>query len=255
MEVYFFCLPTGFHPAEAAPAGPETVPLDQFLQGLSESGVLPPAEVQSLKTRATPAQRQDCLPFVKELIKSRKLTKHQATTILMGKARELVVDNYVVLDKLGEGGMGVVYKARHRKLGQVVALKVLSPAVTSKPTAVKRFLREVRAAAQLHHPNIVAASDAGDTRGTHFLVMELVDGTDLAKLVKQQGPLPAGRAADCVLQAARGLAHAHLAGITHRDIKPSNLLLDNKGVVKVLDLGLARLTAMARTRTTAPPRS
>jgi len=216
------------------------VPLDLLLAGLTESGILPPAEVQALKGRATPADRQNCVPLAKELVKSRKLTKYQATAILQGKGRDLTLDNYVVLDKLGEGGMGMVFKARHRKLGQVVALKVLSAAVTSKPTAVKRFLREVRAVSQLQHPNIVAASDAGEDKGTHFLVMEYVEGTDLSKLVKQQGPLPAERAVECIVQAARGLAHAHAAGIIHRDIKPSNLLLDAKGVVKLLDLGLAR---------------
>jgi serine/threonine protein kinase len=216
------------------------VPLDLLLTGLTESGILPPAEVQALKGRATPADRQNCVPLAKELVKARKLTKYQATAILQGKGRDLTLDNYVILDKLGEGGMGMVFKARHRKLGQVVALKVLSASVTSKPTAVKRFLREVRAVSQLQHPNIVAASDAGEDKGTHFLVMECVEGTDLSKLVKQQGPLPAERAVDCIVQAARGLAHAHAAGIIHRDIKPSNLLLDSKGTIKLLDLGLAR---------------
>lgn len=174
------------------------VPLDLFLAELSGSAVLPPAEVQSLKKQAAPASGQNCLPFVKGLVKSRKLTKYQATTILRGMGRELTLDNYVVLDKLGEGGMGMVYNARHRKLGQVVALKVLSPAVTSKPTAVKRFLREVRAVSKLRHPNIVAASDAGEDKGGNFLVMEYVEGSDLAQLVKQSGPLAVSQACDYI---------------------------------------------------------
>jgi serine/threonine protein kinase len=206
---------------------------------LLDADLLTTAEVQSLRTRSSAALRQDCRPLIKELIRAQKLTRHQATMVLQGKARELALDNYLILDKLGEGGMGVVYRARHRKLGQVVALKVLSRAVMAKPTAVRRFLREVRAVAQLQHPNIVAASDAGQDQGVHFLVMEYVEGADLTRLVKQGGPLPVGQTVNLVIQAARGLAHAHQLGIIHRDIKPSNLLLDREGAVKILDLGLA----------------
>ena len=109
------------------------------------------------------------------------------------------------------------------------------------PEALRRFQREVEAAARLTHPNIVIAYDADEAGDTHFLVMEYVDGSDLSTLVKQQGPLPLDQALDCILQAARGLQYAHEQGVVHRDIKPANLLLDRQGTVKILDMGLARL--------------
>ena len=144
------------------------------------------------------------------------------------------------LDILGKGGMGVVFRARHRLMDRVVALKMLSMAAI-KPDTVQRFFREVKAAARLSHPNIVTAYDAGEHAGTHYLVMEYVVGRDLAAIVKEKGPLPLRQAIDYVQQAARGLEFAHKHGVVHRDVKPSNLLLDQEGVVKILDMGLARL--------------
>ena len=134
----------------------------------------------------------------------------------------------------------MVYKARHRHMDRIVAIKVLPPGVIQDAAAVARFEREVRAAARLQHAHIVAAYDAAEAKGVHFLVMEYVEGTDLAALVRHGGPLTVEQAVDCVLQAARGLAYAHRHGVVHRDIKPSNLLLDREGMVKVLDMGLAR---------------
>jgi len=119
-------------------------------------------------------------------------------------------------------------------------VKVLPPTSMKDTDVVKRFHREVEAAAKLSHPNIVAAHDADDYKGIHFLVMEYVDGMDLARHVEQHGTLTVETALDCVLQAARGLEHAHGRGVVHRDIKPANLLMDKSGVVKVLDMGLAR---------------
>lgn len=154
--------------------------------------------------------------------------------------RQTVLGNYLVLDKLGQGGMGQVFKARHRRMDRLVALKVLPPSLMQNPEAVRRFQREVKAAALLSHPNIVTAYDADEHQGVHFLVMEYVDGTDLATLIKLHGPLTPDQAVECVAQAARGLGFAHSRGVVHRDIKPANLLLDGAGTVKVLDMGLAR---------------
>ena len=111
---------------------------------------------------------------------------------------------------------------------------------------MERFRREVQALARLSHPNIVAVHDAGEADGTHFYVMDLVDGEDLARLVREHGPMPVEQALDCILQAARGLEYAHAQGIVHRDIKPSNLILDRDGTVKILDLGIARFQPQAR---------
>jgi len=137
--------------------------------------------------------------------------------------------------------MGLVLKAQHRRMKRVVALKVLAPSVTRSSHTIKRFQREVEAAARLSHPHIVTAFDAGVHEGMHYLVMEYVNGNDLSAIVKAEGPLAPSQAVDYLLQAARGLEHAHKLGIIHRDIKPSNLLLDVSGQVKVLDMGLARL--------------
>jgi serine/threonine protein kinase len=141
--------------------------------------------------------------------------------------------------------MGMVLKARHKRMDRVVAIKILSAKALQSPDAVKRFGREVQAAAKLHHPNIVTAFDADEAHGTHFLVMEYVEGKNLSQLVKEKGRLPVEQAVECVLQAARGLEYAHGKGIVHRDIKPANLLLSPDGVVKILDMGLARLENVA----------
>jgi serine/threonine-protein kinase len=139
-----------------------------------------------------------------------------------------------------------VFKAEHRRMKRVVAVKVLPHAAVKDPNLVKRFKREVEAAAKLTHPNIVAAYDADEFDDTHFLVMEFVDGIDLAKYVKDNGPLPVDKALDFVLQVARGLEHAHSQGIVHRDIKPANLLLDKQNAIKILDMGLARIQEVAK---------
>lgn len=175
------------------------------------------------------------------LVRRKRLTKYQAEQICADKGASLVLGNYVILDKLGQGGMGMVLKAEHKRMKRLVALKVMSPKAVKTPDALKRFLREVEAAAKLRHPNIVAADDADEAKGTHFLVMEYVNGSDLSQLVKEQGPLPVDQAVSCILQAARGLEYAHKQGVIHRDIKPANLLIDGNGTVKILDMGLARI--------------
>jgi serine/threonine protein kinase len=153
---------------------------------------------------------------------------------------------YRVLELLGRGGMGIVYKVEHRLMERPVALKVVNHHLTTDPAAVERFRREVKAAARLRHPNIVTAYDAEQAGDTHFLVMEFVEGISLAHLVKERGPLPVAQACDFVRQAALGLQYAHEQGMVHRDIKPHNLMVtratdgQSGGLVKVLDFGLAR---------------
>ena len=170
------------------------------------------------------------------------MTKYQVQQIGRNRTKSLILGNYTILDEIGAGGMGQVYKARHRRMERVVAIKTLPAATVRDPSAVARFQREVVAAAKLRHPNIVAADDADEAGGIHFLVMEYVDGRDLSAVVKDFGPLPVATAVGYVIQAARGLEFAHKRGVVHRDIKPANLLLDGEGTVKVLDMGLARLS-------------
>jgi serine/threonine protein kinase len=125
-------------------------------------------------------------------------------------------------------------------MNRQVAIKLLPPSLIQSPESIERFQREVQALAKLSHPNIVAVHDAGAADGAHFYVMDLIAGRDLARVVKEDGPLSIQRTVDYVLQAAHGLEYAHAQGIVHRDIKPSNLILDSNGTVKILDLGIAR---------------
>src|SRR5262249_8693827 len=148
------------------------------------------AEVAAFQDSLPPEQRpSDAKAFTDELVRHKKLTPYQASAVTQGQARTLTFGEYTVLDKLGEGGMGLVFQAQHRYLKRTVALKVLHSSVTQSEEAVKRFRREVEAMARLSHPNVVAAFDANQQDGTYYIVMEFVDGTDLAKLVKDDGVL------------------------------------------------------------------
>lgn len=213
--------------------------VEEFVSRLKRSELLSDSDLQPFLDGD--ANQSTAETLAKALVRADKLTAYQAQAIYRGREAELVMGNYVLLDKLGQGGMGMVFKARHRRMHRLVAIKVLSPSLVKKPELLERFHREVRAAARLSHPHVVTAHDADEVRGTHFLVLEFVDGTDLSSLVKKQGPLPVSQAVDCVTQAARGLQYAHEQGVIHRDIKPANLLLDKHGTVKILDLGLARI--------------
>lgn len=154
---------------------------------------------------------------------------------------------YRVLGLIGTGGMGAVYKAQHRLMERLVALKVISPEFLQNEAAVDRFRREFRAVARLSHPNIVTAYDAEQAGSLHFLVMEFVEGMSLDQLVAQRGPLPVPQACELVRQAALGLAHIHERGMVHRDIKPQNLMVGRQGnTLKILDCGLARLSSERR---------
>jgi serine/threonine protein kinase len=219
-------------------------PLRDIRAAIHQHSLVPPAIVSEFVERHRNFLQQASHKDIAErLVKSGLLTRWQAKFLVQGKAKLLTLDSYVLLDRLGAGGMGVVFKARHRTMDRVVAIKTLHPEIARKKQTIDRFYREVKAAAKLVDPNIVTAYDAGHERDIHFLVMEFVDGRDLGAIVKENGPVPYRHAAELILQAARGLQHAHKQGLVHRDIKPSNLLLDRSGTLKVLDLGLARLTA------------
>lgn len=215
-----------------------------LLSKLTELGVLP-AEDLSAAAALFPDQRWPEEPGVllDGLFRAGRITQFQAQTCYAGRADTLLLGDYVLLEPLGAGGMGQVFKARHRRMKREVALKILPPAVQQSPDFIARFQREVEAAAKLTHPNVVTAYDAGESRGVHYLVTEYVPGQDLGALIKRQGPLPAETAVELLLQVAAGLDYAHRQGVIHRDIKPNNILVGRDGVVKVADLGLARLLA------------
>jgi len=148
---------------------------------------------------------------------------------------------YLLVDLLGRGGTGPVFKARHRTLGRTVALKILSQQATGSAELVARFHRKVKILARFEHPNLVGVHDAGCREGIHYLVMEYVDGEDLGALAKRFHPLPIEYAASYITQAAAALGYAHSRGVYHRNVKPSNILVNQQGVVKVIGLGLARI--------------
>jgi serine/threonine protein kinase len=213
---------------------------EDFLTGLAASRLLPQPEIdQFLATRLN----EDVFGLANALVTAGILTDFQLDAITQGRAAELRIGNYDVLDRLGAGGMGTVFKARHRRMKRIVALKVLSGEFCKDEHFIQRFQREVETIARLGHPNVVMAYDADEAEIGHFLVMEYVDGKDLIAFVETNHPVGIAPAVDCIVQAARGLGFAHAQGIIHRDIKPGNLLRDSNGVVKVTDLGLARLNA------------
>lgn len=169
--------------------------------------------------------------------------------------------DYQIIAKLGEGGMGAVYKAVHQKLKRIVALKVLPSGRLVDKQTVERFEREMSVLGQLNHPNIVQALDAGEHDGQHYLVMEYVEGSELSEIIQRCPPLSIADACSLISQAATGLQYAHEHGFVHRDIKPSNLMLTTQGVrageptatVKILDLGLARALEQPNTPAAATP--
>jgi serine/threonine protein kinase/WD40 repeat protein len=211
----------------------------EFLALLRKSGLVDEARFAELfpdPSRLPPDPRTCALG----LVKCGALTQYQAKMLVNGKSRGFFVGPYVIQGPIGQGGMGIVYRACHTSLARQVALKVLPSDQARDQLALNRFLREARAAAALDHPNIVRLYDIGQGAGVHFLVMEYVDGTNVQAMLEKTGALPYGQAADYATQAAAGLKHAHERGIVHRDIKPGNLMVTKTGALKILDMGLAR---------------
>ena len=191
--------------------------------------------------------------LARELLKRGWLTAYQVNQLLQGRGQDLVVGPYVLLERLGEGGTGQVFKARHLAMQRIAAVKVIRKDLLHDAEAVGRFLREIHVTSQLTGPHVVHAYDSGSVGSSYYLAMEYVEGIDLARLVKQVGPISVGQACVYIRQAALGLQHLHEKGLVHRDIKPSNLMLAGlvdpaQGltpppgcILKILDLGLARL--------------
>ncbi len=213
----------------------------EFVTKLQDSGLLDASQLDELESQVAGQGDESAFPVARQLADQGSLTPFQANVLLGNRDCQLVLDRYVILDMVGAGGMGVVYKALHQSMQRIVALKVLPDHAVNSPEKVARFRREIKVAAQLHHPHIVTAYDAHESQGQHFLVMEYVDGKNLWEVVRESGPLTVPDAIDVITQVADAVQQAHVQGIIHRDIKPSNILLTSDGQAKLLDLGLARI--------------
>ena len=167
------------------------------------------------------------------------MTLWQAQQLLAGRTSGFKVDRYLLLDLIGQGGMGRVYLARDTRLNRRVALKILAPERVNNPRAVARFQREARVGAQLQHENLVRIYDFGEANGRYFLVMEFIEGKTIGHLISEQGPMPPATASRLVRQVAMGLGHAHSKGLIHRDVNPYNIMVTDDGTAKLADLGLA----------------
>jgi response regulator RpfG family c-di-GMP phosphodiesterase len=240
------------------PAGPAPGPRP-LLARLLSAGVVPADDYHALAGAAREAvDAADDGTLLDALLAARLLTAYQAGRLRAGRLHGLVLGNYRLLDRLGAGGMGVVYRAEHRQLRTPVAVKALHPDPDHSPRALARFFQEARAVGRLRHENIVAAVDAGeepaagpDAPAVPYFVMELVPGTDLERAAAP-APLPVGFACHLAHQVADALIEAHRHGLVHRDLKPSNVVVTPDGRAKLLDFGLARLPGEERlTRTGA----
>jgi serine/threonine protein kinase len=213
----------------------------ELLELVSRSGICPTEQLNDRLRTVTDLPR-DALRSAAVLVRHGLLTQFQAKQLLAGRSNGFKLGPYVIQEQIGQGGMGAVYLAEHEALRRRVALKVLLPPkdLADAKLAVERFLREARAAAALDHPNIVRIHDVCRHGSINYLVMEYVEGNTLEGLLARGGPITPSRAVGYVAQAAAGLQHAHEKGFVHRDIKPANLILGKDGVVKILDMGLAR---------------
>jgi WD40 repeat protein/serine/threonine protein kinase len=231
----------------------------QLARAIEELNLLEPGNLKELTKSLAPRHGQ-VRALAQEILERGWLTSYQLNKLCFGQGSRLIFGAYVILDRLGEGGMGKVYKARHRLLNRLVALKLIRKDRLQNADAVNRFFREIRVAAKLDHPHIVLAYDAGEVNGRHYYAMEYVPGIDLGRLVRKSGPLAVDRACELIRQTALGLQHAFEAGLVHRDIKPTNLLLVSPKKtlakktagrsesqasitnerVKILDMGLVR---------------
>jgi serine/threonine protein kinase len=215
--------------------------VNTLIDALRQFGILDDHQLALIEREAA-QQFEEPRQLARELITRGWLTKYQAKQLLLGHGSELTLGAYRLLERLGSGGMGQVFKALHVPMNRYVALKIVRPELVADAKTLKRFRREVQAVAQLSHPNIVTVFDASQVGDTHFLAMEYIDGLDLSALVRDSAPLPVDVACDYIRQAALGLQHANERGLIHRDVKPGNLLITRNppGVVKILDMGLAR---------------
>ncbi len=222
------------------------VAANKLLELVRKSELVDEARLVSLLDRISAERGETVLEDENELadqmIAGNLITRWQADKLLAGKHKGFRLGKYKLLGQIGKGGMSSVYLAEHEMMKRRVAIKVLPQNRVDDSSYLDRFRLEARAVARMDDPNIVRAYDIDNQGNIHYIVMEYVEGQDLHQLVASQGPLDYDTAADYIAQAANGLQHAHEVGLVHRDIKPANFLVDRNSTVKLLDLGLAKLT-------------
>jgi len=222
------------------------VTANKLLELLRKSGLVEETRLASFLEKATAEHGEAALEdqdrLAELLIQANLITRWQADKLLAGKHKGFRLGKYKLLGQIGKGGMSSVYLAEHEMMRARRAIKVLPQNRVGDSSYLERFRLEARAVARLDDPNIVRAYDIDNEGNIHYIVMEYVEGQDLHQLVSQNGPLTYEAAADYIAQVANGLQHAHEMGMIHRDIKPANCLLDKNQTVKLLDLGLAKLT-------------
>jgi serine/threonine protein kinase len=222
---------------------PAPATTDEFLALVRKSGLIDAERLDASleQLRAAGKLPTEVKKLAGTLVREGLLTLFYAEQFLRGIWRGFSLGKYQILERIGSGGMGIVYLGEHKVMGHRVAIKVLPVALAEHRWFLEHFYEEARVAATMNHPNIVRAHDIDREGNLHFLVMEYVDGSSLQYIVSKYGPMDCTRAAHYVRQAALGLQHIHEAGVVHRDIKPANLLLDRHGILKILDLGLVRV--------------
>jgi len=209
---------------------------------IRRSGVLSDRQFEEVSNKVRNGEYpQEVRALAGRLVGERILTEFQAARLLRNKAHGLLVGRYVILDRLGAGARGRVFKAQHQLMGRLAAVKIIAPQIATRASSIARFYREMRLIGRLDHPNVVRAFDADQIGELLYIVMEYVPGQSLDHVLEDRGPLPVADVLNYMAQTARGLAHAHERGIVHRDVKPPNLLVSEDGQIKVLDLGLSAL--------------
>jgi serine/threonine protein kinase len=214
-----------------------------FLDVLRKSKQVDPRRIDEYLARPKVSTPQEPRKLALQLIRAGLITVFQAEQFLLGKTKGFVLGAYRIIERIGTGGTGTVYLAEHQVMKRRVAIKVLPTPLAADPVIRERFRREAQAAAILDHENVVHVYDFREEGGLHAIIMEYVEGPSLEQLISKRGALPIATSCEYIRQAALGLQHAHEQGLVHRDVKPANLLVDASGLVKVLDLGLARYEA------------
>ncbi|MDH3590297.1 MAG: serine/threonine protein kinase [Planctomycetota bacterium] len=215
-----------------------------FLQTAVEKGLLTETQANELHELRQARRKGGVAPAIQDLaIEKGFLTENQAQRLLAeleGFEFPREIGGYRLVEKIGAGTMGTVFRAKQLSLDRTVAIKILNPPLANRSEHVERFLREARAVAKLNHPNVISGIDVGESNGVRYFVMEYASGMTVGHLLQRGGAMDESRVARIALQIARALEHAHEARLVHRDIKPDNIMITKDGVAKLCDLGLAK---------------